>query len=345
MHTIDLKNYTLRTDLIIDELGNIKEDLTNIQTQTKYENIIVDEIKITEDKEDIFHKKAGYYKTITFEDITDKDNYKKVETVFTNTLKKLLEELNIKESDKVLIIGLGNEESTPDSLGPKVINHILVTKHLFSLGEVEAGYRETSSFKPNVTGVTGIETKDIINTLVATTKPDFLIIIDALASSSIDRLNRTIQISDSGINPGSGVGNNRKELSKKTLGIPVIAIGIPTVVDAITIVNDTFCYMQKQFSYKIDNQENQKLKLVPVQNQNYKDHPNTLSTEEKQEVMGLIGTLSEEEFKHLIFEVLSPINYNLMVTPKEIDFVIEKLALLVGNGINKSLHNHFNPTK
>ena len=258
--------------------------------------------------------------------------------------KKLLEELKIAENSSCLIIGLGNDKSTPDSLGPKVIDNILVTNHLFKLGEVEKGYRKTASFKPNVTGSTGLETKDIIISLINTSKPDFLIVIDALASSSIERVNKTIQLSSAGINPGSGVGNNREELSYETLNIPVIAIGIPTVVDATTIVNDTFNYMYKQLSYKIDNINNKKMKLVPTSYQNYKEHQNTLSKEDKKNLLGYIGTLDKEEFKKLIYEVLIPINSNLMVTPKEIDFVIDKLSLLLSQGINKSLHKNYNPT-
>ena len=128
------------------------------------------------------------------------------------------------------------------------------------------------------------------------------------------------------------------------MGIPVIAIGVPTIVDAATIVSDTFQYMLKQFSYKIDNMNNPVLKLVDQKNQDYSAHPITLTKETKKEILGILGNLSEEEFHRLIYEVLSPIQSNLMVTPKEVDFVIEKLGLLIGNGINKSLHKHFNPT-
>ena len=340
MHTIDLSKYSIRTDLIIDEISDI-----NLSKITNYSNNVkLEELEVTDNNKKLFNKKNGYYKTISFEDITDKDNYKEVESVFIETLKKLLKELKIKDDNSVLIIGLGNDKSTPDSLGPKVVDNILVTNHLFKLGEVEKGYRRTASFKPNVTGSTGLETKDIIVSLINTTKPDFLIVIDALASSSIDRVNKTIQISSSGINPGSGVGNNREELSYKTLNIPVIAIGVPTVVDASTIVNDTFNYMYKQLSYKIDNINNNKLKLVPNSHQNYKEHKNTLSQEEKENLLGYIGTLDQEEFKRLIYEVLIPINSNLIVTPKEIDFIIDKISLLISQGINKTLHKNYNST-
>lgn len=343
MHTINGTAYSLRTDLLVDELGANQEKQANVTTIVETKNIKVEEIKIDHTM-NYLNKKPGYYKTVSFEDVTDKDNYKEVEHQLIETLKRMYQDLNIKDTATALIIGLGNDQSTPDSLGPKTIDQVLVTRHLFALGEVEQGYRNTASFRPSVTGITGIETKDMIEALVQKIKPDFLIVVDALASSSIERLNKTIQITSAGINPGSGIGNNRVELSKETLGIPVIAIGIPTVVDATTIVNDTIHLLIQQLSYKLDNQNNNKLKLVSEYQQNYKDHKKELSKEQKEEVLGIVGTLEEEELKQLIFEVLIPLNYNLMVTPKEIDFLMDKLSLLIGNSINKSLHNHFNPT-
>ena len=174
--------------------------------------------------------------------------------------------------------------------------------------------------------------------------PDLIIVIDALATNSIERLNKTIQIATSGISPGSGVGNDRRELSEETLGIPVLAIGIPTVVDATTIVQNTLQLLLKQISYKLSNQDNDKLKLVPLNKQDYQYHQGELTREQKEDVLGMVGLLSESEQKELLLEVLLPVNYNLMVTPKEIDYVMDKLSLLLGNAINKSLHSHFNPT-
>ena len=158
----------------------------------------------------------------------------------------------------------------------------------------------------------------------------------------MSRVNKTIQLTDTGIHPGSGVGNNREELSEESLKIPVIAIGVPTIVDAVTIVSDTFKYILKHFSYKIENIDNNKLKLVP--NPNYLNHQEKLSKEEKESLLGMVGTLSEEETKQLLVEVLSPIDYNLMVTPKEVDFVMKKLSNVISKSINKSLHDKYNST-
>ena len=261
--------------------------------------------------------------------------------MFVRELKEILGDIHDK---KILVIGLGNSKSTPDALGPNSIDNVLVTRHLFELGEVEGGYTNVCSFKPSVLGVTGIETGDLILNMVSFLDVDLLIVVDALAAKSIERFNKTIQISDQGISPGSGVGNHRKELSKNTLGIPVIAIGIPTIVEATVIVADTFDYMLKQFSYKIANINNPKMKLISDDKQDYSNQDINLSDSDKERILGLVGTLSKEELNKLFYEVLTPIDIKMMVTPKEIDFIIERLSMLIGNGINKSLHETFNPT-
>lgn len=343
-HEIDLKNINIRTDMIVDTIDT-SSDNSDIKSYKKgFDNVSVEEIIIDKKSSEIYKRKDGIYKTITFKDITDKDNFKKVEKVLIDEIRDLMEKLKISRDASCLIIGLGNNKSTPDSLGPKCIENVLVTRYLFDLGEVEEGYRNTSSFTPGVTGTTGIETKKLIEGVVNVSKPDFLIIIDALASSSIERVNKTIQITDVGIAPGSGVGNNREELNSKTFNIPTIAIGVPTIVDAVTIVSDTFKYMMRQFNYKLENLDNKKLKFVDELHQNYLNEEGELSFENREKILGIVGTLKDDDLKKLIYEVLSPIDYNLMVTPKEIDFIMEKLSLLIANSINKVLHKSYNTT-
>lgn len=334
-HEIDLKKYEIRTDLaidVIDKTNNLEGIKQNIK---QVEDIKITNVLITGKNK--LNKKEGYYTTIEFDDITDSQNRNKVEKIFTQELKKLLTKEKINKDSSCLIIGLGNDKSTPDSLGPLVIDKVLVTNHIYELGSLDSDLRRVSALNPGVMGETGIETSDIIISVVDRLKPDFLIVVDALASGSIDRVNRTIQMTNTGIHPGSGVGNKRKEISKETLDLPVIAIGIPTVVDAVTIVSDTFNYMYKHFSYNKNNKPN---KLAIGQANYLKKEVNVLDSDKK-ELLGLVGNLSEEEIKQLIFEVLTPIGYNLMVTPKEVDFVIEKLSLLISEGINKSLHKNY----
>lgn len=341
MHEIDLSKYEIRTDLVIESINNNVKGLTS--KRRKDGNIIVDDIIISKDAEAFCNKKRGRYITISFEDVTDINNQKKLEAVLKEEIINFFKYMNILDNHKVLVVGLGNSNSTPDSLGPKVVDSLIITKHLFDLDGIDVldGYRNVSAIKPSVLALTGIETKEIISGVINKSKPDFIIIVDALASSSISRVNKTIQFTDAGIFPGSGIGNNRGELSYSSLGIPVLAIGIPTVVDAVTIVSDTINYMMRKFSYSKKNINNYKNKLKSEMNINYLDD-NTfeLSNKDKKKILGEIGGLSEKEIKQLIFEVLTPIGYNMMVTPKEVDFVIDKLSLVISNTLNRSLHNN-----
>lgn len=320
-----MKN-NLRTDLV-DELIYVNE-------HDNYDDIVVTCIDVDKDKSKVIEKKEGRYVTVEFNDIDDYDRREKVKKVFSKELVKMMEKLNINDDFSCLIIGLGNEKSTPDALGPFSLKNIIVTNHLFEIGEVEHGFRRTFALSPGVMGETGIETSEIIKSLVYFIKPDFLIVIDALATSSVERLNKTIQISDAGINPGSGIGNKRKEISKEIIGIPVIAIGIPTVVDAVSIVSDTINYICKNITHMKNNINNPSLKLKITTD--YKREK--IDKEDRQNLFGIVGTLEDEDVKKLIFEVLTPIGYNLMVTPKEEDFVIELLSEIISSGINKALH-------
>ena len=335
MSSMDLSKYRIRTDLIVEHLNNVGEYK---KTEELYKDIRIETINVDSDMSNTISKKEGIYKTIYFEDVTDEVNFNNLLNATIKALKDLFNSINIKDNASVLIVGLGNRKATPDALGPLTIDSIKITRQIVELGlPLDSKYRVISSIVPGVMGTTGIETKEIIEGVIEKTKPDFLIVIDALAASSLERINKTIQLTDTGIHPGSGLLNNRYEISKETLGIPVIAIGIPTVVDATTIVSNTINYIFRHFSYEKENINNNKLKLVPPTSRNYKDHKNTLNKEEKEEVMGLIGNLEEEEVKALITEVLTPLGYNLLVTPKEVDFVIERLSSLLSKALNKSL--------
>lgn len=333
-HKIDLSNYKIRTDLAIEAI----DDQQRFQTEIKQiDKIKVTRIAIDKDSGTKIDKKAGNYITIEFNDITDYEAKEKVKQVFSDELKQLLKDMNISDEASVLIIGLGNNKSTPDALGPLAVDNILVTKYLFTLGNIDDGFREVSAISPGVMGETGIETSDLIRSVVDTVRPDLVIAIDALASQSLERVNQTIQITDSGIHPGSGIGNKRKEISADILKIPVIAIGVPTVVDAVTIVSDTINYMYKHFSYTKENMHKPINRLISG-GVNYLNKDIKVDEKEKNALFGIVGSLGEDEVRQLIFEVLSPIGYNLMVTPKEVDFIMDKLSDIIGNGINQALH-------
>ena len=331
MHQIDLSNLDLRTDLIIEQ------DIKNIKlNKYEYKNIIVEDIILN--KNNRLSRKAGKYVTISFKDITDSDNYSNLLKVFMDELEKVLKYSKIKKTDTCLVVGLGNSKIISDALGSKTISNIIVTRHLYLLNNVDLKYRNVSILEPNVMGVTGIDSYEIIKNTIKEIKPDFVIFIDSLCAMDIRRLNKTIQITTSGISPGSGIGNSRGELSFDTLNVKVIAIGIPTVVDSIVIVSDTINYLLKRISY-LKNNTKLTNKLKPIDKINYLDEEYILNEEDKKEILGYIGLLNNEELKKLVWEVLSPLESNMVVTVKDIDFVIEKLCNLLSDGINKIIHH------
>lgn len=354
--SLDLSCYAVRTDLAIEAASLATEK--EAESQRTVEGLVIKEemtdgikvssVEITEEGERSIGKKAGHYLTIEVQGIRQQDTVlqQKVENIFAREFNKFLRRLEIGLDASCLIVGLGNWNVTPDSLGPLVCENILVTRHLFQLQpeQVQEGYRPVSALSPGVMGLTGIETSDIIFGVAEKSKPDFIIAIDALASRSIERVNATIQISDTGIQPGSGVGNKRKELSRETLGIPVISIGVPTVVDAATITSDTIDFLLKHFGRELKEGNRPSRSLAPAGMSFGENRPLTDEDlpEEKQRrtFLGLIGTLVEEDKRMLIHEVLSPLGHNLMVTPKEVDVFIEDMANVIATGLNAALHRN-----
>lgn len=332
---IDLSKFNIRTDLVID--SEINNDY--VKKRSVNDSINVTSIEVDNEVGLKLNKKKGTYITIEFVDITNHEDKVVIEEVLSLELENILKNNNINDGDAGLVIGLGNRFSTADSLGPKVVDKIMITRHLFELKtDVKEGIRCVSGIIPGVMANTGIETVDIIMGIIKNIKPKFLVVVDALASSSIDRINKTIQITDTGIHPGSGIGNNRKEISLETIGVPVIAIGVPTVVESSIIVSDTIYYLFKHLSYIKNNYESNK--LVVNHSGDYINiiKEQEMDVKEKENLSGIIGTLSEEEKLDLTREVLNSINYNMIVTPKEIDFLIDNLSEVISSSINKSLH-------
>ncbi|WP_373419459.1 GPR endopeptidase [Salirhabdus sp. Marseille-P4669] len=347
--------YQVRTDLAIEardmfvEKQEVRtEDIKGVVVKERKEgDIKVTYVEIDEEGSKAVGKKPGTYLTIETQSIRQHDTDAQTETanVLAHELEKFLEICNIKKDASCLVVGLGNRNVTPDALGPETTERLLVTNHLFELHPeyVSEGYRPVSAISPGVMGVTGIETSETIFGIINQVKPDFVIAIDALASRSINRVNATIQVSDTGIHPGSGVGNKRKELSEEALGIPVISIGVPTVVDAVTITSDTIDYILKHFGREIKDQDKPARSLTPAgltfgekRELTDEDLP---EIEQRKTFLGVIGGLPEDEKRQLIKEVLAPLGHNLMVTPKEVDGFIEDMANLLANSINAALHD------
>ena len=311
--------YNFRTDLALErrdlynKAHNIEKDIDGIETEEEKidDNISVSRVKITNEKgEEAIGKKKGNYITVDVKNlkIANEEEIQKTSEVVTKELKTLLAK-HVAEKDSILIVGLGNIYVTPDSLGPKVINKIDITRHLLEyMPEVlDENTREVSAISPGVLGTTGIETMEILKGIVDNVKPKLVIIIDALASRNIERISSSVQLADTGIVPGAGVGNARKELTESTLGIPVIAMGIPTVVEAATIAADSLTLFIKKA------QENGKSN-------------------------DFLNRLQEEDKYQIIKEILAPEEYNFIVTPKEIDNLIEKMKDIVARGINFAIN-------
>lgn len=345
----------VRTDLAVEAKDMYVENEDKEESSIKgvyIKDCIDKDIKITyvdidENGAETLGKKAGSYITIYADGVKKQDtkSQENATKVLATEIERMLSVNNIDKDAVGLMVGLGNWNVTPDALGPMTVEKIQVTSHLFNLNyeTVTKGYRSVAAVTPGVMGVTGIETSNIIHGITEKFKPDFIIAIDALASRSIERVNETIQLSDSGIHPGSGVGNKRKELSKETLGIPVLAIGVPTVVDAVTITSDTIDFLLKHFGREWKEKNRPSKSLTPgsfsfgKKSFTEEDMPDE---EKRKAFLGMVGTLSEEEKKELINDVLSPIGQNMMVTPKEVDGFMIDMSHVLANGINAALHEN-----
>jgi len=337
-------------DMYVEKEKPDKEEVPGVKVkEDTYHDVKVSQIEISKTGEKTLNKKSGSYVTIFADGVKKQDT--KMQTnaakVLADQVKKIMEKNEIKAGSKGLIVGLGNWNVTPDALGPLTLDKVVVTNHLFELNyeTVADGYRPIAAISPGVMGVTGMETSDIILSIIQKFDPSFVIVIDALASRSIERINETIQITDTGIHPGSGVGNKRKELSHESLGVPVIAIGVPTVVDAVTIASDTLDYLLKHMGREWKEKDTPRSALLPEnmpirhENLSNEDLPDK---EKRSTFLGLVGNLSEQEKRSLLEEVLSTTGRNLIVTPKEIDGFMTDMAHLVAQGINAALHDNIN---
>jgi len=311
--------YQIRTDLALETQEKMREDKVDLKGVCYFEeevskNLRISTVRIeTENGAKTMGKPKGTYITIEAGnmDEEDEDYHREISAQLARIIERLVP---VKKKElSVLVVGLGNRAVTPDSLGPRVVDNLYITRHIleeygrFAFGK--EGMNRISSIVPGVMAQTGMESMEIVAAVVKETKPDFVIAVDALAARNTKRLNRTIQVTDTGINPGSGVGNHRHGLNEKSLGVPVIAIGIPTVVDAATIVNDTMSSLLTALS----------------QNKDWKMIGNS------------IEELNDAEKYELIRELLAPGLNIMFVTPKDIDESVKRLSFTISEGINMAL--------
>ena len=316
-----VEKYKIRTDLAMEQKERFESDhveVSGVVLEEEYDE--EKEIKITtvrietENGAKAMGKPVGTYLTLEAPNMAaaDEGYHREISETLAGFLGKYMKdtEENQEKGYSVLVVGLGNREVTPDALGPYVVDQLNVTRHIvqeygrYAVGK--GGSRIVSAIVPGVMAQTGMESAEIIRGIVNETTPDLIMVIDALAARSTKRLNRTIQISDAGIYPGAGVGNHRSEITKDTMGIPVIAIGVPTVVDAATIVNDTM----ENFITALETSET--LKGVGVVLQGYN---------------------SAEKYE-LVKELIAPHLNGMFVTPKDIDDTVRRISYTISEAMN-----------
>ena len=318
-----VEKYTIRTDLAMEQKERFESDhveVSGVVLEEEYDEekeIKITTVKIeTENGAKTMGKPVGTYLTLEAPNLAagDEGYHREISETLAGFLAEYMQDENKGKEQRdrysVLVVGLGNREVTPDALGPYVVDQLNITRHIVQESgkyaiEEENG-RSVSAVVPGVMAQTGMETAEIIKGIVQETSPDLIMVIDALAARSTKRLNRTIQISDAGIHPGAGVGNHRSAITKDTMGIPVIAIGVPTVVDAATIVNDTM----ENFIAALETSDS--LRGVGVVLQGYN---------------------SAEKYE-LVKELISPHLNGMFVTPKDIDETIRRISYTISEALN-----------
>jgi spore protease len=314
--------YPVRTDLALEtqeRVGRGGGEIKGVDfSEDRLENgITVSTVHImTKNAEKTMGRPRGYYITIEAPDMIEDDEgyHREISEELAGIIRKLLPKKAGTESESggiaALIVGLGNRDVTPDALGPRVIDNMFITRHIINeYGRYAFGSKRVnkiSGIVPGVMAQTGMECVEIVRGVVRETHPDFVITVDALAARNAKRLCRTIQLTDTGITPGSGIGNHRHALNEESVGVPVISLGVPTVVDAATIVNDTM------------------YNLIAAMNEN----------RELNSIGNSLDSLSDAEKYELTRELLSPGLNTMFVTPKDIDESIKRLSFTISEGIN-----------
>lgn len=313
--------FNIRTDLAIEAKEiYAKKSKKDVIDGVVVENSEEDDVKITrvdiknDEGERSLNKPKGTYITLDIPKLTnyESEDIDRVGKILGKEILEVIKNTSFSDDMTALVVGLGNWNITPDALGPKVISKVMITRHLkeYVPDSIDEGIRPVCGIAPGVLGTTGMETSEIIKGVVDRIKPNLVICIDALASRKMERVNSTIQIGNTGISPGSGIGNKRMEISEKTLGIPVIAIGVPTVVDAATMANDTIDLVIEEM---------------------------TGAATKGSGFYNMLKEIDRSEKEKMIHEILNPYIGDLLVTPKEVDMVVDILSRVISTGINVAL--------
>lgn len=313
--------FNARTDLAMEsremylEAGAIDTEIKGVEAEEEEfgDGIHVTRVKIVDESgAEALGKAVGQYITVELPDNgqVEQETYEEACRVCAKELKPLMGK---NTEGTVLVVGLGNWNITADAVGPKTVKSVLVTRHLLEYmpEEIDERLRAVCAVSPGVLGITGVETGEMVKGLVDRVKPSLVIAVDALCSRRMERVNNTIQMTDTGITPGAGIGNQRMAVDEETLGVPVIAIGVPTVIDAATIAGDTIDMILEDLRH---------------------------NAKENQPLYKMLSVIAEEDKYSMIKQVLSPEHGDFVVTPKEVDFLVSRVAEIIANGINIALH-------
>lgn len=334
------EKYNVRTDLALESHEVVVEregppELPGVKVDSREEEgILITRITVENDLgAQLMGKAPGNYSTIESRALREhnRDLQEKLAEHLAKELEWFFKEAQLGDEDGVLVVGLGNWNATPDALGPRVVENLMVTRHLLEMSppELRQGLRPIAAIAPGVLGITGIETGEIILGVVNRIGAKAVVCVDALASRSVERLCTTIQIADTGIHPGAGVGNRRQAINQETLGIPVIAIGVPTVVHAVTIVSDALDLIEKG---SISGTEGE----GPPKKVQFEVDPHLLLGKKQPQPTNNINSAVDK--KLLMSKVLDPYMGSMIVTPKEIDILIEEVTDVIAGALNISFH-------
>jgi spore protease len=312
---------SVRTDMALEARDIVRngapEEIPGVHVdEVRDDGLTVTRVTVeTAEAARLLGKPEGRYVTIDVPKFKERDSQLRVRTM--ETVARELQRLMPDRRDAhILVVGLGNWNATPDALGPRVVDRLLVTRHLKDVvpADIKGRMRPVSAVAPGVLGTTGIETVDIIRGIVRETRPDLVVAVDALAARSVARLVASIQLADTGIHPGSGVGNRRHGVTEESIGVPVVAIGVPTVVLASGIVLEAIQQLVDQLKGEAA-------------------------------LYRIIEEMDSREQRELIEEVIGPKMGDLMVTPKEIDVLINDMADVLAEALNRALQPDLDPSE
>lgn len=319
----NMKKYYTRSDLAIESLANAIKDKDYKHEEKQDGDIVIETFEILQTS-DLYPHEIGQYVEISFPDY---QNLSTIENHFESKLTDFIKQATSQLDPLILVVGLGNETLTSDAIGPRTLKHIRATHHYPLSERHHSQYYDTICMAPGVMAHTGMETADIVHCLVEEYQPDVVIVFDALCAQSYEKICRVIQMNNVGIYPGSGIGNHRKSITKTSMGVPIIAIGVPTVIHVSSLVSDVYNLLEGYFKESLEPSTSLKVGKR-------KRYEGRLNDVQRRLILGEIGQLDEQKRIQLLNEVLNPIDNQFVMSDKQIDFDIEMISKILSSSFN-----------